>query len=185
LPQCARLSSLSLADTLGPFADAHTLMQIVHNAVATFHYTLRNAGGEILDRSESEPLMYLQGGGNIVPGLERQMAGKQSGDRFIAVVSPEEGYGVPNPALVQKVSREQFPVGVELEIGMQFGAHTPSGPIAIVVTAIEGEVITMDGNHPLAGETLHFEIEVVEVRMATEEELSHGHAHGPGGHHHH
>jgi FKBP-type peptidyl-prolyl cis-trans isomerase SlyD len=139
----------------------------------------------VLDSSEGrEPLAYLHGIGNIVPGLERQMAGHVAGDRFSAEVAPEEGYGNYIDELVQIVPRQSFQGIDDLAVGMQFQAQTGQGPIAVVVTEIEGDEVTVDGNHPLAGETLHFAVEVVEVREASAEELQHGHVHGAGGHHH-
>jgi FKBP-type peptidyl-prolyl cis-trans isomerase SlyD len=160
-------------------------MQITAQSAASFHYTLKNSAGEVLDSSVgSDPLMYLHGAGNIVPGLERQMLGKSVGDKFKATVQPEDGYGVPNPAMLRVVPKSAFPADVELEVGMQFGTQTPQGPMAIVVKHIDTESVTVDGNHPLAGVTLHFDVEVVEIREATAEELAHGHVHGPGGHAH-
>jgi FKBP-type peptidyl-prolyl cis-trans isomerase SlyD len=136
-------------------------MQIAARCVASFHYTLTNDAGDVLDSSQGrEPLAYLHDAGNIVPGLERAMSGRQAGDRFVVDVAAEDGY-------------------------MPFQAQTAQGVIDVVVTVIEGDEVTVDGNHPLAGETLHFEVEVVEVRAATAEEISHGHVHGAGGHHHH
>jgi len=160
-------------------------MQIAAGTAASFHYTLKNSAGEVLDSSAGgEPLTYLQGAGNIVPGLERQMLGKSAGDKFTATVQPEDGYGVPNPAMLRVVPKSAFPADVELEVGMQFGTQTPQGPMAIVVKSIDVESITVDGNHPLAGITLYFDVEVMEVREASAVEMSHGHAHGPGGHEH-
>jgi FKBP-type peptidyl-prolyl cis-trans isomerase SlyD len=160
-------------------------MQIADRTVATFHYTLRDAQGQVLDSSSGgEPLVYLHGGGHIVPGLERQMAGHSAGDRFTAEVAPEEGYGASDPTLVQQVARQQFQGVDELEVGMQFQADAGRHAQMVTITAIDGDQVTVDANHPLAGATLHFDIEVTDVRAATDEELSHGHAHGPGGHHH-
>jgi FKBP-type peptidyl-prolyl cis-trans isomerase SlyD len=160
-------------------------MQIAEHSVASFHYTLTNDAGDVLDSSEGrEPLAYLHGIGNIVPGLERQMAGHVAGDRFSAEVAPEEGYGNYIDELVQIVPRQSFQGIDDLAVGMQFQAQTGQGPIAVVVTEIEGDEVTVDGTHPLAGETLHFAVEVVEVREASAEELQHGHVHGAGGHHH-
>jgi FKBP-type peptidyl-prolyl cis-trans isomerase SlyD len=160
-------------------------MQIGERTVATFHYTLTNASGQVIDSSaDRAPLAYLHGAGNIVPGLEKEMAGRQPGDVFKVVVSPEEGYGMPNPMMIQVVPREAFQ-GVEtLEVGMEFQAQTPQGPMSVAIAKIDGDEVTVDGNHPLAGQTLHFDIEVTEVRDASLEELTHGHVHGPGGHHH-
>jgi FKBP-type peptidyl-prolyl cis-trans isomerase SlyD len=161
------------------------LMLISDNAVGVFHYTLKNAAGEILDSSSGgDPLAYLQGFGNIVPGLEREMAGKQAGDKFNVVIEPADGYGVKNDELLRVVPKSAFPTDIELEVGMQFGSQTPQGPMAIVISKINGDEITIDGNHPLAGVALHFDIEIVSVRKASAEEIEHGHVHGPGGHHH-
>ncbi|MBN8481809.1 MAG: peptidylprolyl isomerase [Xanthomonadales bacterium] len=160
-------------------------MQIAERTVASFHYTLTNDAGEVLDSSQGrEPLTYLHGASNIVPGLEAQMAGHVAGDRFAADVAATDGYGEHVPELVQIVPRAAFAGVDDLEVGMQFQAQTGQGAIPVVVTAIEGDDVTVDGNHPLAGETLHFAIEIVEVREASVEEVLHGHVHGAGGHHH-
>lgn len=160
-------------------------MQIGERTVASFHYTLTNDAGTVIDSSAGRsPLTYLHGAGNIVPGLEKEMAGRQVGDVFDVVVAPEEGYGMPNPMMIQVVPREAFQ-GVEtLEVGMEFQAQTPQGPMSVAIARIDGEQVTVDGNHPLAGMTLHFAIEVTAVRDASLEELTHGHVHGEGGHHH-
>ena len=160
-------------------------MQIGERTVATFHYTLTDAAGKVIDSSDGRaPLSYLHGAGNIVPGLEKEMSGKQLGDAFKVVVAPEEGYGMPNPMMIQVVPREAFQ-GVEtLEVGMEFQAQTPQGPMSVAIAKMEGDEVTVDGNHPLAGQTLHFAIEVTDVRDASLEELTHGHVHGPGGHQH-
>ena len=160
-------------------------MQIADRTVASFNYTLTNDAGEVIDTSEGRsPLAYLHGAGNIVPGLEKEMAGRQAGDKFAVVVAPEEGYGLPNPMLVQTVPREAFQGVDQIEVGMEFQALTPQGPLSVVVSKVEADTVTVDGNHPLAGKTLHFAIEVTDVRDASVEELAHGHVHGPGGHHH-
>ncbi len=160
-------------------------MQIADRTVASFNYTLTNDAGEVLDSSEGrEPLSYLHGKGNIVPGLEKEMSGKKVGDKFNVKVKPEEGYGVHNPALVQVVPRDAFRGIDKLEPGMQFRAESDRGPMMVVVTAVEGDKVTVDGNHPLAGTNLNFAIEVTEVREASVEEVLHGHVHGAGGHHH-
>lgn len=149
--------------------------------VVFFHYTLTDETGEIIDSSEgSEPLPYLHGAGNIVPGLERQMVGRQVGDRFRAVVPPEEGYGVPEGPGPQAIPREAFPEDAELEEGMQFMAEDEEGnamPLW-VVSLEEADVVIVDQNHPLAGVTLHFDVQITELRDATEDELAHGHPHG-------
>jgi len=160
-------------------------MQIAERTVASFHYTLTNDAGTVIDSSAGRsPLAYLHGAGNIVPGLEKEMLGRQVGDVFNVVVGPEEGYGMPNPMMIQVVPREAFQ-GVEtLEVGMEFQAQTPQGPMSVAIASIDGDEVTVDGNHPLAGKTLHFAIEVTAVRDASLEELTHGHVHGEGGHHH-
>ena len=160
-------------------------MQIAENTVAAFHYTLTNDAGEVLDSSRGrEPLAYLHGAGNIVPGLEKAMEGRSAGDRFEVDVSPEEGYGKRHDGLVQVVPRQAFQGVDTLEVGMQFQASGPQGAMSVTIAGIDGDQVTVDGNHPLAGETLHFAIEIAEVREASSEELAHGHVHGPGGHQH-
>lgn len=160
-------------------------MQIAERTVASFHYTLTDEAGAVIDSSAGhDPLTYLHGAGNIVPGLEKAMAGRAAGDKFDVVVAPEEGYGTPNDLLIQTVPREAFQGVDSIEVGMQFQAQTPQGPISVVVSRVEDGLVTVDGNHPLAGKSLHFAIEVVEVREASLEEVTHGHVHGPGGHHH-
>ena len=160
-------------------------MQIAERCVAYFHYTLTNDAGEELDTSaERGPLAYLHGRGNIVSGLERALAGREAGDRLMVKVAPEDGYGVRDPALVQTVPKTAFNGVPKLEVGMQFQAESNMGPVSVTVTKVEGDDITVDGNHPLAGETLHFQVEIVDVRDATVEEVLHGHVHGAGGHQH-
>jgi FKBP-type peptidyl-prolyl cis-trans isomerase SlyD len=160
-------------------------MQIAEHAVALFNYTLTNAAGEVIDTSEGRtPLAYLHGVGNIVPGLEKEMTGKRVGDKFNVLVKPEEGYGMPNDMMIQVVPKAAFQGVDTLEIGMEFQAQTPQGPMSVVITKLENDEVTVDGNHPLAGQTLHFAIEITEVREASPEELAHGHVHGAGGHHH-
>ncbi|CAN5356851.1 peptidylprolyl isomerase [soil metagenome] len=160
-------------------------MQIDNNAVVTFHYTLTDESGQVIDSSEgNEPLSYLQGSGQIVPGLERQMAGHVAGDKFTATVAPEDAYGESDPALVQVISRAQLQGVEDLEVGMQFQAEGGRHATTVTISKLEGDQVTVDANHPLAGATLHFAIEVTAVREASAEELSHGHVHGAGGHQH-
>ncbi|MGY6518968.1 MAG: FKBP-type peptidyl-prolyl cis-trans isomerase [Lysobacteraceae bacterium] len=159
-------------------------MQIADRCVASFHYTLTNDAGEVLDSSNGRaPLAYLHGAGNIVPGLEKAMEGKTVGEAFKVDVAPAEGYGERHDALIQVVPREAFQGVDDVQPGMQFQAQSNQGVMSVTVTKIEDGQVTVDGNHPLAGETLHFDIEVTEVREATAEELEHGHAHGAGGAH--
>jgi FKBP-type peptidyl-prolyl cis-trans isomerase SlyD len=160
-------------------------MQIAENTVASFHYTLTNDAGEVLDSSTGrEPLAYLHGAGNIVPGLEKAMEGRRAGERFKVDVAPGEGYGERHDGLVQVVPRQAFQGVDTLEVGMQFQASGPQGAMSVTIASIDGDDVTVDGNHPLAGETLHFDIEIAEVREASAEERAHGHVHGPGGHSH-
>ncbi|MDA3915330.1 peptidylprolyl isomerase [Oleiagrimonas sp.] len=159
-------------------------MQIADRTVASFHYTLTNEGGDVIDTSrEREPLAYLHGAGNIVPGLEKAMAGRTEGDTFKVEVTPDEGYGPRHDELVQTLPKSSFQGAPEPKPGMQFQGQGPQGPVMVVVTEVEGDQVTIDGNHPLAGKTLNFDIEVTEVRSANEEELTHGHVHGAGGEH--
>jgi FKBP-type peptidyl-prolyl cis-trans isomerase SlyD len=159
-------------------------MQIAENTVVSFHYTLTNDSGEVLDSSRGrEPLSYLQGAGNIVAGLEEAMEGRQTGDSFKVDVAPEQGYGPHHAGLVQDVPRAAFQGVDDIEAGMSFQAQTPQGTHSVTVTGVSPETITVDGNHPLAGQTLHFDVEVTEVRAASAEEIAHGHVHGENGHH--
>lgn len=160
-------------------------MQIAERCVAAFHYTLTNDAGEVLDTSrERDPLAYLHGSGNIVPGLEKALTGKQAGDKLKVDVTPEEGYGERVPSLVQEVPRTAFDGVDKIEPGMQFQAESNMGPVTVTVTQVADDKVTVDGNHPLAGESLHFEVEITEVREASAEETEHGHVHGAGGHQH-
>ena len=156
-------------------------MEISKNKVASIHYTLKNKKGEIIDSSSGkEPLTYLHGASNLIPGMEEGLEGKTVGNKLALSIEPEKGYGVKNDQLVQKVPRSNFPTqGVE--VGMQF--QTNAGGV-VTVTHVSLETITVDGNHTLAGEQLFFDVEVTEVRDATAEEVAHGHVHGAGGHHH-
>ncbi len=160
-------------------------MQIADDTVASIHYKLTNAAGEVIDASPAGmPLIYLHGAGNIVPGLEQALEGRSTGDKFDVAVAAEEGYGPRDEQLIQLVPRDAFH-GVEtLEPGMQFEAQGGQGPMLVTVTKVDADNVTVDGNHPLAGETLLFAVEVADVRAASEEELEHGHVHGAGGHHH-
>jgi FKBP-type peptidyl-prolyl cis-trans isomerase SlyD len=157
-------------------------MQIAQNSVVAFHYTLTNDAGEVLDSSEGrQPLTYLHGAGNIIPGLEKQLEGREAGEKLNVSVAPEEGYGEVQPQLVQEVPRDAFQ-GVEaVEPGMQFQAQTQGGPLMVTVTKVEGDTVTVDGNHPLAGQKLNFDVEISTVRDASQEEIEHGHVHGEGG----
>ncbi|MCM5703328.1 peptidylprolyl isomerase [Larsenimonas salina] len=161
------------------------MMEIAQNTVVAFHYTLKNDSGEVLDSSEGrEPLTYLHGAGNIVPGLEKEMAGKTEGEKFEVRVDSTEGYGEVQPALVQEVPRDAFQGVDNVEPGMQFQAQTEGGPLLVTVKDVQGDTVTVDGNHPLAGEALNFDVSIQEVREASAEEVEHGHVHGEDGHEH-
>ncbi len=161
-------------------------MLIGANSVVSIQYELTNNSGEVLDASaEGEPLTYLHGAGNIIPGLEDALLGKTAGAEFSVTIAPEEAYGPRQEHLVQQVPRDAFPDSGELQIGMQFSAESDQGMLSVVITAVSPDSVTVDANHPLAGETLHFAVRIEEVRQATDDEIAHGHAHGPHGHHHH
>ena len=157
-------------------------MQITKNKVVAIDYKLTNDEGEVLDTSEGqEPLAYLHGVGGIIPGLERELEGKQVGDQLQVAVKPADGYGDRNAELEQKVPRDDFEGADDLEVGMQFQVESEAGPTVVTVIEIDDEVITIDGNHPMAGINLNFDVTIREVREATSDELSHGHVHGMGG----
>jgi FKBP-type peptidyl-prolyl cis-trans isomerase SlyD len=160
-------------------------MQIADKTVVSIHYTLTNADGETLDSSVGQdPLVYLHGANNIIAGLEAALLGKAVGDSLQVNVEPGDGYGEIRDELVQEVDRSAFQGVDEIDVGMQFMAQTPWGEQPVTVVKVEGDNITLDGNHPLAGQVLNFDVEVVEIRAASAEELDHGHVHGAGGHHH-
>jgi FKBP-type peptidyl-prolyl cis-trans isomerase SlyD len=166
---------------------SNTLPAIVDGAVVAMYYTLKDAAGEVLDtnRNGGEALVYMHGAQNIVPGLEKALVGKAKNDYVEVAVAPDEGYGERIDAAVQKVPVSAFPDGAPLEPGARFVARDDKGnPIPTLVVAVEGDEVTVDHNHPLAGQTLHFEVTIVGIRAATDEEKQHGHVHGPGGHAH-
>jgi FKBP-type peptidyl-prolyl cis-trans isomerase SlyD len=154
--------------------------------VVSFHYTLTDDAGKVLDTSSGgRPMDYLHGAENIVPGLEREMEGHTVGDKLKAVVDPESGYGKRIATDPQPIPRDAFPDEVELRPGMQFAAEGPDGDlIPLWIAKVEPEQVFVDPNHPLAGVTLHFAVEITGIRDATEEEHDHGHPHGPEGHVH-
>lgn len=160
-------------------------MRIEKNAVVGIEYTLTGEDGQVIDSSrEREPLYYIQGLGQIIPGLETALEGRSHGEELRVKVPPEAGYGEHRRELIREVPKERFPDDADLEIGNQFRASSEQGPIVVTVTQVAEEVVTVDANHPLAGETLNFEVEIVEVREASTEELDHGHVHGQDGHDH-
>jgi FKBP-type peptidyl-prolyl cis-trans isomerase SlyD len=160
-------------------------MQIAQDAVVSIHYTLTDDAGKTIDSSAGgEPLAYLHGNGNLILGLERALEGKQAGDSVNVKIAPAEGYGEYDKALVQRVPRRSLKGINNIYVGMQLQAQSDQGARSVTVTQVAGDMVTIDGNHPLAGQNLNFDVKIADVRAATEEELAHGHVHGPGGHHH-
>jgi len=153
-------------------------MKIEQDKVVEINYTLKDKEGNVLDASNGQPLAYLHGHGNLIPGLEKALEGKEPGDKFTVTVPAAEAYGERHDALVQKgIPKEMFQGVENLEVGMRFEAQTEQGPQSVEITEVTDEGVTVDGNHPLAGQDLTFDIEVVAVRDATDEELAHGHVH--------
>jgi FKBP-type peptidyl-prolyl cis-trans isomerase SlyD len=160
-------------------------MQVQKNKVVAIDYKLTDSKGAMIDSSTNHgPLLYIQGIGNLIPGLEKELEGKKTGDNVKVTIAPKDGYGERNDSLCQVVPRAQFESTEGLEIGMQFEVETEQGELVVSVTKIEGDEVTVDGNHPLAGVELHFDVTIKEIRDASAEELAHGHVHGEGGHHH-
>jgi FKBP-type peptidyl-prolyl cis-trans isomerase SlyD len=160
-------------------------MQVSAQKVVFIHYTLTNDDGEVIDSSEGHaPLAYIHGEGNIIPGLENALLGKSAGDTLKVSIPPEEGYGQRDDSLVQAVPKEAFHGVDEILPGMQFHADSPDGGQLVTVVDIQDDMVILDGNHPMSGLNLNFDVQVTEVRDATEEEMAHGHVHGEGGHHH-
>ena len=162
---------------------------ITKDKVGIFHYTLTNNAGEVLDSSAGqEPMAYLHGYHNIIPGLEKQMEGKAIGDKFTAIISPAEGYGEYNDEAFIQVPREQLPPGIQFQKGMQLIAEDEQGnPMPVWMDSYADDIFTFTFNHPLAGVTLTFAVEIAGIRDALAVELEHGHPHGidgTGGHHH-
>lgn len=159
-------------------------MNIAEQTVVSLQYVLKNAAGEVLDQcNREEPLCYLHGSGNLIQGVEESLLGNTTGASMQVVITPDKGYGDRDDQLVLEVPRSELPEG-DLQVGMQFQVEHEGGKGVVTVISIEEDEVTLDGNHPLAGETLHFDLEVLDVRAATAEELEHGHVHGAGGHHH-
>lgn len=160
-------------------------MVVAKDKVVAIDYTLKDDDGQILDQSDDgQPLSYLHGAGMIIPGLESALEGKAADDQVQVVVEPGDGYGEVNEGLRQKVPRSEFADIEDLAVGMQFRVNADDGFIVVTVVDVNDDEVTVDGNHQLAGVTLHFDVKVREIRDATEEEIEHGHPHGPGGHEH-
>jgi FKBP-type peptidyl-prolyl cis-trans isomerase SlyD len=156
--------------------------------VISFHYTLTDTAGEVIDtsRDQNVPFSFMEGMGQIIPGLERALALLSVGDQRKINVAAVDAYGAQDEQLMVKVPREKLPNSAELQPGDQFQATGPNGEMLLFrVVGVEGEEVTLDGNHPLAGVDLIFDVEMIGIREATAEEVAHGHVHGPGGHHHH
>jgi FKBP-type peptidyl-prolyl cis-trans isomerase SlyD len=163
-----------------------TMTTIANGSVVAFDYTLRDGAGKVIDSSQGgAPMVYLHGHGNIVAGLEVALQGKTAGANMKVTVKPEDGYGEWQEELVMKVARARLPKSPTPTVGMELQGVGPGGePMHLRVIAIEGDQVSLDANHPLAGQELHFEVSIQSVRAASEEELAHGHVHGHGGHHH-
>ncbi|HED64295.1 MAG TPA: peptidylprolyl isomerase [Planctomycetes bacterium] len=160
-------------------------MQITKNAVASIEYELTDDEGNVIDSSKGrEPLTFLFGVGGLIPGLEAELEGKAAGDAFKVRIAPEDAYGERHEEMMADVPRSQFPADADIQPGMQFQASGPQGSQVITVVGVEADTVRVDGNHPLAGVHLNFDVKVVDVREANAEELEHGHVHGPGGHGH-
>lgn len=157
-------------------------LMIGKNNVVSIHYTLKNDDGEVMDSSEGkEPLQYLHGNNNLIPGLEQELQGKAEGAKFDATIPPEKAYGERNEEMIQTIGKEMFQGVDKIEPGMTFVAQGEGGTQRqINVTKVEGDNVTIDANHPMAGMTLHFDVEVVDVREGTEQEIAHGHVHAGG-----
>jgi FKBP-type peptidyl-prolyl cis-trans isomerase SlyD len=159
-------------------------MKIAKDSVVRFHYTVSEVGQESLESSKDrEPLAILYGHGNIIPGLETAMLDREAGENFGVDVAAADAYGEKRDGLSQRVPKKHFGAQ-KLEPGMQVVLQTNFGPRAVTIQKVGMSVVDVDLNHPMAGKDLHFDVEIVEVREATAEELEHGHVHGDGGHHH-
>ena len=157
-------------------------MVVEKNKVITIDYTLKDSEGQTIDSSDdSEPLVYLHGNDNLIPGLEKRLEGKKEGDTLSCVIHPEEAYGEYDESLVFTVQKSNFADPAKIEEGVQFEAHGEDGPRVVTVVSVKNDEVTVDANHPLAGEDLHFDVKVVGIREATAEELAHGHVHSHEG----
>jgi FKBP-type peptidyl-prolyl cis-trans isomerase SlyD len=161
-------------------------MKVTKDKVVSIHYTLKDDNGTVIDSSEGrDALTYLHGNGNLVPGLEKDIEGKEVGAKFKSVVSPAEGYGEVDPQMVIELPKENFEGVDDIQPGMQFQAQWEDGVQLFTVVEVKDNTVVVDGNHALAGQTLNFDIEVTDIRDASKEEIEHGHVHDPNHHHHH
>jgi len=148
-------------------------MKIENNKMVKIHYTLKDDDGNTIDSSiGKEALEYLHGVGMLIPGMERDLENHEKGDKFSTVIEPKDGYGEYNPQYVVDVDRDRFDTDTEIKVGMKFQADTPTGTMLVTVTKVTDDKVTIDSNHELAGKRLHFDVEVVDVRDATEEEIA-------------
>jgi len=161
-------------------------MKVAKNTVVSITYTLKDSEGNVLDSTDaSDPLAYLHGVGNLIPGMEKALDNRDSGENFQVVIPPEDGYGTFDEDLIWELEKAQFAELEDVEEGTQFVLETDDEQVLVTVVDIKDDVVVVDGNHELADETLHFDITVVDIRDATAEEIEHGHAHGPGSAHDH
>jgi FKBP-type peptidyl-prolyl cis-trans isomerase SlyD len=159
-------------------------MKVERGRVVRLHYTILDESGATLESSRGgTPLLYLHGSGQLLTALESKIDGFSAGDATTVTVAPADAYGDRDPRGMVRAPRSTFPDDLELEPGIEVQADTPDGPLSFLVVAIEGDEVVLDANHPMAGKTLTFDVEVLEVRAATKDEIAHGHVHGPGGHH--
>ncbi|HIF52038.1 MAG TPA: peptidylprolyl isomerase [Thiotrichaceae bacterium] len=160
-------------------------MQLTKNKVAVLNFTLKNKDGEIIDETNDGTFTYLHGARNLISGLENALENKQAGDKISVVIEPKDAYGEHDQEKVERVPLDMFPPEVEIREGLQFDSESADGePIVVTVIEIDAGEVVVDGNHSMAGVELHFDVELVEVREATAQELEHGHVHGPHGHDH-
>ena len=160
-------------------------MTVAANSVVSFHYILRNAREEELENNrEREPMSYLHGSGTIIPGLERALTGRSAGDHFTVTVQAEDADGTRTEANIQRIPLKRLGKAPRPRVGQVLMLQTKQGPAQVTVVKVGRFNVDVDANHPLSGQALSFEVEITSVRDATEEEISHGHAHGPGGHDH-
>ena len=160
-------------------------MTVENNKVVSFHYTLTNSDGNQMESSrDNDPMSYMHGANNIIPGLEKAMEGRKAGDQYSVTVQPEEAYGVRSEANIQRVPIKALGKMARPAVGQVLNLQTNQGPVQVTVVKVGRFNIDVDANHPLSGQALTFEVEIMSIRDATKEEIGHGHAHGPGGHNH-
>jgi FKBP-type peptidyl-prolyl cis-trans isomerase SlyD len=160
-------------------------MTVEKNKVVAFHYTLSDTQGEQIESSKDKDAMeYLHGASNIIPGLEKAMEGREAGDEFSVTVEPEEAYGTRSDANIQRIPLKRLGKIGKPKVGQVLGLQTNQGPVQVTVVKVGKFNVDVDANHPLSGQALTFDVEIVSVRDAAEDELGHGHSHGPGGHDH-